>query len=202
MTESFETSQPVTLSDVTEPVRSSNDFYLSEGYSDPVGLLHASVGAVSKPYEGFKRVSAFNAKTNTYTDHTVRHQPKHAHTVGGKGLTGYTRPTFQHTHGMSSINNVVMSHGCSASCSFCKESLMARGFSQANIKEETGVVTVRHPDGDIENIPSRTKVKFYDVQNEVVVYGAISIPIVNGFPIAKDSIKKLRDRTLTRFIAD
>lgn len=85
----------------------------------------------------------------------------------------------------------------------CKESLLARTFQQASFKEGTGVLDVDLDDGTtIRNVPSKARVKFFDTKNDLIVFGPLQVALANKFPIARDSLRKLRDGVLRRLLAD
>lgn len=192
------------VSDLETPFHVQNDFYLDKYLEKPSPFFAGSLASLPNKYKGFKKVSAYNSRTKHYTDFAEAHKPKHGHTEGGKGLTMYSRPVVYATAGMSTLVNINIAFGCPASCSFCKESLLARGFTQASFKDSTGILEVDPMDGGepIRNIPSKSRVKFFDMKNDIVVYGPIQVALANEFPIAKDSIKKLRSGILRRFISD
>lgn len=97
--------------------------------------------------------------------------------------------------GLFDINDIVVHN--------CKESLIGSPFTQVNFKETTGILKVDLKDGkEPMELSAKTKIKFFDTESKVVVYGPLQIALAYNFPIAKDSLRKLRDRTLVRLIAD
>lgn len=103
------------------------------------------------------------------------------------------------------LNGVAVVHNCPASCMFCKESLIARGFTEVAVSESTGVLQLSI-DLDGEHLefstPSKAKVKFWDSAAKVMVYGPISVAITKGYPVSIDSIRKLVGKQLTRYLSD
>ena len=89
----------------------------------------------------------------------------------------------------------------------CKESLLARGFMEASFHPISGEIRVTFIDDDGKKyeqvVPSKARVKFWDSENYIIIYGAIEIAIANSYPIAKDSLRKLlTDRYLWRLLED
>jgi hypothetical protein len=173
-----------------------SDFYLDrveEVYDKHIPLV--------KKYKDYKKVSAFDSETKHYKDHVLLNRPKHGHTKNGKGLTNYTHSVFYHTTKMSKINNFVISMGCPANCGYCKESSNSRSFTEMGIDVESEKIQFEY-DGKIMEIYAKTHVKFFDIKRNVIVYGCIQIPIYYGFPVSKDSLRKLQDRSLFRVLPD
>lgn len=176
-----------------------NDYYLQD--FDAIPMFGASIRALDKRY-AYKLVSAYSKKTHTYTDFTERNMPRHGTTEGGKGLSLYTHVVIYHSADMSSIVNVNITFGCPSNCSFCKESLLARGFTQMDFEEGTGIIRVKTDEREPFEIPSKARVKFYDTQQERIVIGPLGVAVANAYPIATDSLEKLRAGELYRVLAD
>jgi hypothetical protein len=87
---------------------------------------------------------------------------------------------------------------------FCKESLIARGFTEVAVSESSGVLHLSVDlDGGLDfSTPSKAKVKFWDSSAQVMVYGPISVAIAKGYPVSIDSIRKLAGKQLTRYLSD
>lgn len=194
----FKSIPPVGLGDlgVTEV---ENDFYLRSLKN--VSFFGASKRALSRRYADFAEVSGFDKGRMEYTEFVDRKQPRHAVVGGGKGLTQYTRGVIYTTARMSTINNVNITQGCPANCSFCKESLLSRGYTQIDITERTGVLRIKLDDREFE-VAGKTKVKFWDSVREVMVLGPLQVALRYNFPIAKDSLEKLWSGQLTHLIQD
>lgn len=101
----------------------------------------------------------------------------------------------------SSIVNINIAMGCPSFCSFCKEALIGREYTEFNALESTGYVKIEI-EGEIREYPAKTSVKFYDPEVGHIVYGPIQVPIAYGYPIAQDSLAKLRSGLLGRLSAD
>lgn len=176
-----------------------NDFYLRNVRNKK--FFGASKRALSKRYDGYGEVSGFDKGSMRYTPFVELKQPRHAVVKGGKGLTQNTRGVVYTTGGMSSINNVNITHGCPANCSFCKESLLSRGYTQIDITERTGILRLRI-DGREFEVLGKTKVKFWDSVNQIMVLGPLQVALKFNFPIANDSLEKLWTGQLTHLIQD
>lgn len=176
-----------------------NDAYLSR--SKPIDFFGKAIAQSAEKIEDYERQSGFDKETFEYKDFVNLHQPKHGITEGGKGLTFYTKPVINHTCLMSNILNIIISHGCSSLCSFCKESCLSRGFTQTDIKTPTGILKVNIEGEEVE-IPGQAKVKFYDTENKIMIYGPIEIPLHKNFPISISSLRKIKDRELFRVLAE
>lgn len=83
----------------------------------------------------------------------------------------------------------------------CKEALIGREYTEFNALESTGYVKIEI-EGEIREYPAKTSVKFYDPEVGHIVYGPIQVPIAYGYPIAQDSLSKLRSGVLGRLSAD
>lgn len=182
-----------------------NDYYLHDRSNNPLfanGRKH-----LIKPFAGYTKVSAYDTKKRVHTDLVERSWPTHGQTDGGKGLTTLSRPVISHHAGFSSLVNVVTSFGCSASCSFCKESYLARSFTQVDINELTGLIRI-HPDEDrfpeLEpfTIPGKVRVKFWDSINNIMSYGPLQVALVNKFPIEDASFIKVATNESYRLLSD
>ena len=197
-------TEPLTGLDANHETRTVNDWYLRD--LPPNEFFGKSQAFLEQKYAGYDTVSAYDKASHKYTDFVEQHRPLHAMTEGGKGITMYTRPVIYLTSDMSTINNINITFGCPSNCSFCKESILARGYTQLAVDEKTGTieVTIDGPDGHPTSfeIPSKSKVKFYDARADKIVMGPISVAIVNQFPIATDSLNKLRSQDLTRLLSD
>lgn len=176
-----------------------NDYYLQDFEAIP--LFGASIRALDKKY-AYDLVSAYSKKDHKYTDFAEKYMPRHGTTEGGKGLSLYTHAVIYHSADMSSIVNVNITFGCPSNCSFCKESLLARGFTQMDFEEGTGIIRVKTDEREPFEVPSKVRVKFYDTKQERIVIGPLSVAVVNAFPIATDSLEKLRAGELYRVLAD
>ena len=102
------------------------------------------------------------------------------------------------TEQMTYLLNDALVHNCS----FCKESLLARGFTQMDFEEGTGIIRIRTDEREPFEVPSKARVKFYDTNQERIVIGPLSAAVANAFPIATDSLEKLRAGELYRVLAD
>jgi hypothetical protein len=114
----------------------------------------------------------------------------------------YTRPVIYLSADMSTINNFNITFGCPSNCSFCKESILGRGYTQLSVDEQSGIIRVELDDGRDFTVPAKSRVKFYDPKVDSVVYGPLVVAVVNSFPIATDSLEKLRTGDLTRLVSD
>lgn len=83
----------------------------------------------------------------------------------------------------------------------CKEALIGREYTEFNALEATGYVKLEI-EGEVREYPAKTSVKFYDPEVGHIVYGPIQVPIAYGYPIAADSLSKLRSGLLGRLSAD
>jgi hypothetical protein len=178
-----------------------NDLYLAD--VKPVEFYGASMtylGRGSK-YAKYKRVSGYTKKDNDYSLFVQEHRPYAARVEGGKGVTHYSRSVVYTTGGMSLINNFSITMGCSSNCSFCKESLLARGYTQVDFLERTGTILLSLPEGRRE-VLGKSKVKFYDTNLQKVMIAPIQVALRNKFPVCKDSLVKLLKGSLTRFMQD
>lgn len=193
----------------TEPVRdlkdnnftrTQNDWYLSK--FRPIDMFGKSQAFLSDKYASFAVESAYSKTTHAYADYIELHRPLHAMTEGGKGIAMYTRPVVYMTADMSTINNFNITFGCPSNCSFCKESILARGYTQLSVDESTGMVSVVVDGKEPFEIPSKAKVAFWDINIQQIVYGPIAAAIVNMFPISNDSLDKLRSGDLVRLVSD
>jgi len=193
---------PMSLSE-PGPQKIINDWALSR--QKPIPFFGRAIKKVSDRFSDFAVKSGYTRKTNRFEEQVLLHRPLHAMTEGGKGLTQNTRPVVMAHAGMSDVNNIIFGHGCPASCMFCKESLIARGFTEVAVSESTGVLQLSI-DLDGEHLefstPSKAKVKFWDSAASVMVYGPISVAITKGYPVSIDSIQKLVGKQLTRYLSD
>jgi hypothetical protein len=192
---------PMSLSE-TGPQRVINDWALSR--QKPIPFFGRAIKKVADRFSDFAVKSGYSRKTNRFEDHVLLHRPLHAMTEGGKGLTQNTRSVVMAHAGMSGVNNIIFGHGCPASCMFCKESLIARGFTEVAVSESSGVLHLSVDlDGGLDfSTPSKAKVKFWDSSAQVMVYGPISVAIAKGYPVSIDSIRKLAGKQLTRYLSD
>ena len=175
-------------------LRVKDDFYLKN-----IKDVNQSVGTTK--HEDFEIKSAYSKREKRYQRYVIKFQPRYGHTIGGKGLTSYTRPVCYHTVGLGMINNLNISHGCPANCAYCRESSNSRSYTEVDVKEKSGEIKFKYK-GKTLKVLSKVKVKFYDTQRKVTMYGAIQIPIYYGFPISKDSLKKLASGRLSRVLQD
>lgn len=181
-------------------VHTENDWYLRKYRSIP--MFAQSIKHLERVHLPFEIRSAYDKKTHQYAPFAEAHRPMHAMTEGGKGLAMYTRATIYMTADMSTINNVNITFGCPSNCSFCKESILARGYTQLQVDEKTGTIRVETESRPPFEVPSKSKVKFYDPNVGKVVYGPLSVAVVNEFPISSDSLDKLRSGDLVRLLSD
>lgn len=178
-----------------------NDLYLAD--VAPVefyGVSMTYLGGGSK-YAKYKKVSGYSKRENDYSPFVKEHRPYAARVEGGKGVTHYSRGVVYTTGGMSLINNFSITMGCSSNCSFCKESLLARGYTQVDFLERTGTIRLSLPEGHRE-VLGKSKVKFFDTNLQKIVIAPIQVALRNKFPICKGSLAKLLNGSLTRFMQD
>jgi|ERR1019366_5932137 hypothetical protein len=186
-----------------ETTRVMNDWFLSRQKSIP--FFGRAINKVAVLFSDYEIRSGYDKKTNKFADFVLDYRPLHAMTEGGKGLTQNTRPVVMLHAVFSEVNNIIFGHGCPAQCSFCKESLIARGFTEVAVSESTGIL---HLETDLDgehlsfDTPSKAKVGFFDTTAEIMVYGPIGIAIARGYPILKDSICKIIGKSLTRYLSD
>lgn len=80
-------------------------------------------------------------------------------------------------------------------CSFCKESLLSRGYTEVSVTASTGMIRFPSPlTGNPITVSSAARVKFRD--GDRIVIGSIGTAIRKGFPVAEDSLEKLEDHHL------
>lgn len=192
-----------------EPLLSLKDNGVTKTYNDwylkgvlPNAFFGKSQAFLETKFGSYEIQSAYRKADHTYAPFVEAHRPLHGMTEGGKGITMYTRPVIYLTADMSTINNVNITFGCPSNCSFCKESILARGYTQLSVDESTGVVKVELDGHDPFDVPSKAKVKFYDTALEQIIYGPLSVAVINQFPIATDSLDKLRSGDLIRLLND
>lgn len=199
----FSVHHPETL-DTNTLTRTENDFFLDR--YKPTPFFGSSLTHLQKQFAGFARKSGFDKKTMQDTEFAQLYQPKHATNQGMKGLGMYTHASIMHCGssggGMSQILNISLTAGCPAQCAFCKESLLGRNYTQADFNEETGILRIKMEDGKEVDVLGKVRVKFWDPKAETVVYGPLQVAIFNGYPIAKDSLEKLKRGELVRYLAD
>lgn len=176
-----------------------NDYWLS--INTPVPMFGASIGNVAKGWRTFKERSGYNAKTFKYRDFVEKYRPSPGETVGGKGLTSYTHPVVYLTGLMSKFLNINISYGCPGLCVFCKESNLARNYTQMQIEEETGIIEFDF-EGETIKVEGMSRVKFWDTDNNLMVYGPLQVAIANKFPISKYSLRKLAKEETFRVLSD
>jgi hypothetical protein len=179
--------------------RVANDWYLDR--VKPIKFYGASLKALEAKYKDFPVESAYRLADHSFAPFAADHRPLHAMTEGGKGITQYTRPVIYLTTDMSTINNFNITFGCPSNCSFCKESILGRGYTQLSVDEATGLVRIETENGDFV-APSKTKVRFWDQILDQSVMGPLSVAVVNQFPIATSSLEALRSGELTRLVSD
>jgi hypothetical protein len=179
--------------------RVDNDPYLIN--LNPVNLFGQAIKNQEKRYEGFEEKSGYIKEEDCFEEFVELHQARHGHTEGGKGITFDSHPVITQMAGMSKINNINVSFGCPASCSFCKESILAREFSQVDIFEKTGIIRVTF-EGVTRDVPSIAKVKFWDSENEIMIFGPIQVAIYKSFPIYKESLRRLVSGESVRVLAE
>lgn len=192
--------QPLTSLADNHTTTVENDWWLDQ--LEPMAFFGRSIKHVARQHAGWEARSAYDKKTHKFHPYVKTHQPRHGHTEGGKGLALYPAVVIYHTGDMSSILNLNITFGCPSNCSFCKESLLARGFTQMNMYETAGYVRITTETRPPFDVPASTRVKFFDTKIGQVVIGPLSVPVMHSFPIATDSLDKLRDGTLNRVLAD
>ena len=195
----FAVFHPRTVADLDKPLKTENDFYL--GSIKPFAPIGKSIKSPADKYAHYALKSAYDTKANEYTEFSHKYRPHHAHTEGGKGLAMYSRPVLYTKAGMSSIVNINIAMGCPSFCSFCKEALIGREYTEFNALESTGYVKLEI-EGKIREYPAKTSVKFYDPDVGHIVYGPIQVPIAYGYPISADSLAKLSSGMLGRLSSD
>lgn len=94
----FSVFHPRTVADLDKPIKTENDFYL--GAIKPFAPIGKSIKSLASRYEHYGLKSAYDTKSNEYTEFTHKFRPHHAHTEGGKGLTMYSRPVLYTKAGM------------------------------------------------------------------------------------------------------
>lgn len=83
----------------------------------------------------------------------------------------------------------------------CKESFIARPYSQINIQEESAMIRIKHNDQEFD-CPSKAKVKYWDPNVEQMVAGPIVVPISQGWPISTYTLERLASRESLRIMED
>lgn len=101
----------------------------------------------------------------------------------------------------SEILNFNITAGCSASCSFCKESFLARPYSQIDIHEDSAIIQIDF-DGNLLHTPAKAKVKYFDPNVQEMIAGPIVVPISQGWPIETYSLNRLANRESFRVLED
>lgn len=150
-------------------------------------------------YEEFEKISGYNSKKKKFRSYVEKYQARCFQTEGGKGLTFNVKPVVGHHANMSTVCNININQGCVNLCSFCKESHVSRRYSEMNIYGESKIVEIEF-EGEKVKVPSKIKVKYFDVENNIIVYGAVEVPISKRFPISKSSLRRVISGELKRVL--